>query len=158
MRSDSHKGGFDLGGIGKGWCIDQLATAYKDICGYQEFLINGGGDMYATEQTGKPYTVTLTHPTQPDQYIGTVDLYHAGFAASSPFVRSWVDKKTGQRNNHLLSEQAVASYVVAPSCTEADVWATTLALAPHTEPKPHSTLLIDGKKAVHQSPLFSLFT
>src|SRR4051812_31249363 len=38
--------GLDLGGIGKGWAVDRLASMLGTVC-----LVNGGGDVYAA---GKP--------------------------------------------------------------------------------------------------------
>jgi len=50
---------FDLGGIGKGYAIDLVATALKEQ-GYVYFLVEGGGDMYCTtKRDGSPYQIAL---------------------------------------------------------------------------------------------------
>jgi len=117
-------GSLDLGGIGKGYAIDKLADFLKVKYNLQYFLINGGGDIYVTSDKEKPVTIMLAHPDDRNLAIGTVDLKEAGFAASSPRIRAWHDPKTGKSHNHLLTKHNVASYVVAPTIVEADVWAT----------------------------------
>ncbi len=91
----------DLGGIGKGFLIDSLAHAYQNEFGLKYFVINGGGDIYATSNHEDPIIITLTHPQDQKLGIGTVDLFNQGFTASSPYVRAWTDKKTGKEHNHL---------------------------------------------------------
>lgn len=44
----------DLGGLGKGYLIDKLASSLKKEFGVKYFLINGGGDIYATSNQKKP--------------------------------------------------------------------------------------------------------
>ena len=66
------------------------------------------------------------------QSIGRVSILNQGFASSSPNLRAWRDKKTGQVKNHLHTTESFASFVVAESATVADVFGTTLAIAPET--------------------------
>tara|TARA_B100000745_G_scaffold199280_1_gene131434 strand:- start:1856 stop:2734 length:879 start_codon:yes stop_codon:yes gene_type:complete len=137
-------GSLDLGGIGKGYAIDKLAAYLQQEHGLSFFLINGGGDIYATSDRNKPITITLAHPDDRSLAIGTAGLKHAGFAASSPRLRAWPDRNTGESYNHLLTKHNVASYVVAPTATEADVWATVSCLNQTIKPPPEILqLLID---------------
>ena len=121
-------GRLDLGGIGKGFAIDALAEYLHTEHNLSYFLINGGGDMYATSDNEKPVTIALGHPYDKSLGIGNLELQNAGFAASSPHVRSWVDAKTGASKNHLLTTKQIATYVTSRNTVEADVWATTLCL------------------------------
>lgn len=121
-------GRLDLGGIGKGYAIDQLAHFLQEAHGLSFFLINGGGDIFVTSDHEKPVTITLAHPVDRSLAIGTVDLQQAGFAASSPRLRTWRDPQAGKVHNHLLTEQHFASYVIASTATDADVWATVSCL------------------------------
>jgi len=146
----------DLGGIGKGFLVDKLATAYKDIFGLDFFIINGGGDIYVTSDYGEPIAITLAHPLEQKQGIGTVALLNQGFAASSPYLRVWKDKKTGKQHNHLHSDNQVASYVVADTVCVADVWATTLAINPEQKPQNVECLLLKGIGVLHADTLFQL--
>tara|TARA_B100000745_G_scaffold292321_1_gene233052 strand:+ start:1299 stop:2177 length:879 start_codon:yes stop_codon:yes gene_type:complete len=124
----------DLGGIGKGYAIDKLAEYLQREWGLHFFLINGGGDIYATSDHNKPVTITLAHPDDRNMAIGTVDLTNTGFAVSSPQLRRWNDPQTGKSHNHLLTKHTVTSYVVAPNTAAADVWATVSCLNQIIEP------------------------
>lgn len=126
----------DFGGIGKGFLIDKLADVLKNEFGLNEFLINGGGDIYATEiSTGtekKGIEISLKDPNS-DGFIGKVTLQNQGFAASSPNLRSWKGSD-GKTYSHIVgSEKPQNTFIVAPSATEADVWATSLSIKPDLE-------------------------
>jgi thiamine biosynthesis lipoprotein len=147
----------DLGGIGKGFVIDALTKHYRDVLGLQSFVINGGGDIYATHDNEKPITITLSHPKDKQLGIGTVTLLNQGFAASSPFVRAWKDKNTAEDHNHLHTTNKIASYVVADTACEADVWATTCAIDSTTEaPSTIKKLLIRESIIIHNGDGFKL--
>ena len=143
-------GSLDLGGIGKGYAIDKLADFLREKHNMQYFLINGGGDIYVTSDKEKPVTIMLAHPDDRSLAIGTVSLKEAGFAASSPRLRAWRDPKTGKPYNHLLTKHNVASYVVAPTVTEADVWATVSCLNQSFEPSPevHQLLINESGQII----------
>ena len=127
----------DLGGLGKGYLIDLLAEKLVEELGCTEFLINGGGDMYATHHNGKPIQIGLKHPTE-DELIGSTNLMNKGFAASSPSARQWTTKQ-GEARNHLVgNDKPSPTYITAPSTVEADIWATSLSIKP--ELKPPSTI------------------
>ncbi len=152
-------GQLDLGGIGKGFAIDALADHLKTEHNLSYFLINGGGDMFATSDNGKPVTIALGHPYDKSLGIGNLELQDAGFAASSPHVRSWVDAKTGAAKNHLLTDEHVATYVTARTATEADVWATTLCLnLSINKPDDVGALVIDQMNICHQDEVFQLYS
>lgn len=149
----------DLGGIGKGYAIDALADFLKTEHNLSYFLINGGGDMYATSDNGKPITIALGHPYDKSLGIGTLELQDAGFAASSPHARSWTDAKTGAAKNHLLTNKQVATYVTAQNATEADVWATTLCLNRFVnKPNDVNTLVLHQMNICHQDEVFQLYS
>ena len=147
----------DLGGIGKGFLIDQIAQMLlkEEV---QFFVINAGGDIFVTSDHGKPIELYLEHPTQKTSLIGSVCLQNQALAVSSPFKRAWKDSVTGVQYNHILSENVVefASFVIAETATEADVWATTLIAASEEQrssfilPKTLSYKLLD-KNAVTAS-------
>ena len=124
-------GNVDLGGYGKGYLVDRLAD---DLItqGIQHFLINGGGDMYATgDEAGKPITIYLEHPTVAGQYLIETTLLNQGFAASSPFKRRW---KSGDKTYHHIVATTevpeIATFVKATTATDADAFATVAILLP----------------------------
>jgi thiamine biosynthesis lipoprotein len=118
-------GAIDLGGFAKGWLIDDLAVSLSEELGYEHFLINGGGDMFATSDTaGEPIEITIEHPNVPDTYIARLPLLNQGFASSSTIKRAW--EQNGEPRQHILKthEATVASHIVAADAMTADLFAT----------------------------------
>lgn len=124
-------GNVDLGGYGKGWLIDKLASDLK-AHGIEHFLINGGGDMYATSDRGsEAITIYLEHPTEAGRYLMEILLLNQGFAASSPFKRQW--KSSNKTYDHVVTlgdTPQVATFVKAATATDADAFATVAMLWP----------------------------
>lgn len=122
---------FDLGGIGKGYCIDMVAKLLKEA-GYEYFLVEGGGDMYGTsKRDGSPYRVALEWPGRPDTAFGVVELKCQGVAVSDSFKRVW------GHWHHILDphtkkpiESIVGCAALAPSAFAADRMTSGLFLAP----------------------------
>ena len=151
-------GALDLGGYAKGFCIDRLAEKLEMELECEHFLINGGGDIYVSSNQGEPIEITLAHPTNQAESIGAIKLKDQGFAASSPFVRCWQDANTGQAQNHLLTQNKLASYVVAKETVTADAWATTLAIEPTLDaPEDVEVLLVEKGRIRQKGEGFVLF-
>ena len=126
-------GNVDIGGYGKGWLIDMMKD---DLLahGITYFLVNGGGDMYATSDHNTPISIYLEHPTKAGQYLVETSLLNQGFAASSPFKRQWVDN--GKTYTHIVSDKEVpmiAAFTKASTATEADAFATPCGLLTEAE-------------------------
>lgn len=126
-------GNVDNGGYGKGWLVDVIA---QDLLTHniQYFLVNGGGDMYATSDNEKPVTIYLEHPAEPGKYLIETTLHKQGFAASSPFKRQWSDK--GVAYTHIVSNMEVlllGAFTKAATATDADAFATACGLLSETE-------------------------
>ncbi len=122
--------GLDLGGIGKGYLIDLLAKRLEEKWGVKEFIINGGGDIYATSRDGEAVQVFLEHPIEEGSFLGSISLFHQGFAASSSFKRRW--QKEGSEVNHFIARDEEvwgAVFTVAASTVLADVYAKVLLLS-----------------------------
>ena len=123
-------GNVDIGGYGKGWLIDILAA---DLLSHdiKYFLVNGGGDMYATSDKEDPITIYLEHPTEPGKYLIETTLHNQGFAASSPFKRQWSDED--KVYTHIVSKATfdeIATFVKAGTAVDADAFATMALLLP----------------------------
>lgn len=124
-------GNIDLGGYGKGWLIDKLANNLN-AHGVEHFLVNGGGDMYATSDAeGEGISIYLEHPTEVGKYLVETKLLNQGFAASSPFKRRW---KSGDKTYHhvvaITDVPEIATFVKATTATDADAFATVAMLVP----------------------------
>lgn len=122
----------DFGGFGKGWLIDAVAELLQEA-GFEYFLINAGGDIFATsKRNGKPWNAALEYPQKNNTVFGTVEIKNQSLAASSPFKRSWRANK-----NHLLDGRTQRSirhkrslFVLAPTAAIADGFATILTIIP----------------------------
>lgn len=124
------RGRVDLGGFGKGYAIDRAAELLQSI-GLKYFLINGGGDIYATSDNNEPIAVYFEHPTEPGVFLGETTLCNEAFAASSPHKRQW--KGVNGNQTHLVNSTGVttsdATFVKAGTAVEADIIATTSAVS-----------------------------
>ncbi len=136
-------GQIDIGGYGKGYLIDLIAARLTDKHGLKEFLLNGGGDMYATAEHGKPLVIYLEHPTIPNTYVAQTTLFYEGFAASSTHKRHW--ENNGKTYSHIIdtkngesSLSGLGVFVKAPTARAADAWATTLVIS---APDNHTTTM-----------------
>ena len=123
-------GNVDNGGYGKGWLIDVLK---EDLLAHniKYFLVNGGGDMFATSNHDEAITIYLEHPTEPGKYLIETTLLNQGFAASSPFKRQWSDRE--KTYTHIVSEhefEPIATFVKAKTAVDADAFATMALLMP----------------------------
>ena len=118
-------GNIDLGGFGKGYLVDLLATELKHTLHIDQFIINGGGDMYATHHNNEPVTIFLEHPTKPGTGIAKTTLLNQGFAASSPHKRVW-QNETGE-HTHIVSDRLTsdATFIKSSNAADADAFATT---------------------------------
>lgn len=121
---------FDIGGIGKGYAIDGIAELLRKE-GYGCFLVDGGGDMYATQKKdGAPWNIAVEYPGKPDTAAGTAQLENRGLAVSDVFRRRW-----GAWHHIVdpLSKAPVHAIIgctaLAPSAREADCATSALFLA-----------------------------
>ncbi|MBP9728197.1 MAG: FAD:protein FMN transferase [Candidatus Moranbacteria bacterium] len=125
---------FDFGGIGKGYCIDMVATLLGRQ-GYEYFIVEGGGDMYGTKKRdGSAYRVALEWPGRPDTAFGVVELQYQGIAVSDTTKRRWGQGKGAW--HHIIDpekkqpiESVVGATAVAPTAFAADCMTSGLFLS-----------------------------
>ena len=128
----------DFGGQGKGWLIDLFVQCMRKHH-IDQFIINGGGDLYAQSQQQVEFA--LEHPTDSAKMIGAVHLQNSALAASSTIKRRW--EHDGATHHHIIDPETsessdtavVASYVIASTGLIADTMATILILRPELEQK-----------------------
>jgi FAD:protein FMN transferase len=122
----------DLGGFGKGWLIDSLASLCN--ASHVPVLINGGGDMYSSHS--EPVTCYIEHPRDTSMTIGSVEIVSQGFASSAAQKRVWA---TGGENHHHIidptsgsSKSTLASvHIIADNALIADALGTVFLLTDH---------------------------
>ena len=124
----------DLSGIAKGFGVDELAHA-MDAHGIADYLVSIDGELRARggKPDGSDWTVALEKPLRgvrdPEALLGLRD---ASLATSGDYrhfaevdghtVSHTMDPRTGQP----LDNGVAAVTVRAPTCMDADAWATAL--------------------------------
>jgi thiamine biosynthesis lipoprotein len=115
----------DLGGIGKGWAADRVATMLQPL---GPGMVNAGGDIRAwgdqpALQAKQGWLVTVDHPQQPGTDIAWLHVRDGAVATSSITARRWagghhlIDPSTAQpADTDLWSVTALA-----PSAAQAEV-------------------------------------
>lgn len=121
----------DIGAIGKGYLIDMIANFLKEN-NYSHFLIDGGGDMFATQKhSGKAWNTGLSFPNNTAKILGTVKLVNKALAVSGS------DKRRVGTFHHLLNpytkrpvDEVIYTAVIAKNAAIADSCATALFVCP----------------------------
>ncbi|KXK26419.1 MAG: Thiamine biosynthesis lipoprotein ApbE precursor [candidate division WS6 bacterium OLB20] len=119
----------DLGAIGKGYLVDTVAKLLKSN-GIQYFVINAGGDIYATTNHNERITCVLENPFNSREFIGTISLSNRGIACSSQNKRYWTSVVSGKRVAHLIDTKTFRpKRGVAAVFTESETTATADAVS-----------------------------
>ncbi|MEX1253761.1 MAG: FAD:protein FMN transferase [Dehalococcoidia bacterium] len=118
----------DLGGIGKGWAVDEAARALTPAVHY---LVDAGGDIFASGYgpDGEGWLVGVSDPQRAGEDLTTVRLHNQALATSTVARRRW--QREGRWLHHLIDPRTgepvendvISVSVVAPSAVQADVFA-----------------------------------
>lgn len=122
---------FDIGGMGKGYCIDTVAGILKKF-GHTFFLVDGGGDMFGTTKANSsPWRIAIEYPGRADSAAGVVELENQGLAVSDSFRRRWGKwhHLVDPRSNRPI-DRVIGAAAVAPSAWDADCTTSALYFAP----------------------------
>jgi FAD:protein FMN transferase len=92
----------DLGGFGKEYAVDRVATLLMEN-GVTSALINFGGDVRAlgTKPDGRPWQIGIQDPRQLDQCFATLSLSQGALATSGDYERFF--EIGGKRYCHILN-------------------------------------------------------
>lgn len=130
IRCDSCR--LDLGGIAKGYAVDEAARILREHQ-FQDFLINAGGDLYAGGKAceGRPWRVGVRNPFLRGQMIEVVEISDEAVTTSGDYEQFY--EIEGKRFSHIVNPLtgqpqagAVSVTVIAPTAIEADVFSTAL--------------------------------
>lgn len=125
---------FDLSGIAKGFGADEMARVLQ-AQGIADFLVGIDGELRASGRKpgGAPWTVAVETPTYEAPGVARVVELHDCAIASSGDYRNWAQVGTSRVSHtmHPVAARPVqngvaAASVLAPTCMEADAWATAL--------------------------------
>jgi thiamine biosynthesis lipoprotein len=115
-----------LGGIGKGYAVDRAAAILRGR-GFNDFMIQSGGDMYVAGQRGdRPWRSGIQDPRGPGgTSFAAMDLTDSAITTSGDYERFFM--KDGHRYHHIIDpdtgEPALGSRsvtIVARTATLAD--------------------------------------
>lgn len=116
----------DIGATGKGFAVDRVTQLVRDH-GFDEFLVNGSGDIRAGKRS---HRIALEHPVDQTKAIGVVVIEDNAICASASNRRAWaewhhiVDPRTGAPTREVL-----ATWAIAEDTMTADGLATALFFA-----------------------------
>lgn len=129
----------DLGGIAKGYAVDEAARVLRSR-GFKDFFIDAGGDLYLGGQScqGTPWRIGIRNPARKDQIIDIVEVRNQAVTTSGSYEQ-YVE--IGGRNySHIIDprtgfpqEGVVSATVIAPITYEADALATALCVLSQQE-------------------------
>jgi len=112
----------DLGGILTGFAIDKVVEYFKNS-GINNYLIDVGGDIYAggLNREGNPWQIGIRNPQSQDKIIKRITISNQAITTSGNYVKKHIidpEKKT------VASGDVLSVTVIAPTCLDADVFAT----------------------------------
>ncbi|WP_051663384.1 FAD:protein FMN transferase [Alicyclobacillus macrosporangiidus] len=91
----------DLGGIAKGWIVEQVA-AWLRGAGLEQFIVSAGGDMVCAGWCGgRPWRVGIDDPFGGAAPALTLDVWELAVATSATYRRRW---QAGDRIVHHLMD------------------------------------------------------
>lgn len=88
-----------LGGIGKGYAVDRAAAILR-AGGISDFLIQAGGDLYASgSRNDRPWRAAIRDP-RADRSFAAMNLRDETFSTSGDYERFFI--RDGRRYHHIL--------------------------------------------------------
>ena len=121
-----------LGGVAKGYAVDQ-AVAILRKAGFSNFILQAGGDLYASGQPGaRSWRVGIRDPRGArSASFAVAEVKNRTFSTSGDYERSILVK--GARYHHILdpatgnpADRSRSVTVLADDALTADIWSTAL--------------------------------
>ena len=151
----------DLGGIAKGYAVDEAARIFRKH-GITSFFIDAGGDIYVGGKNcaGEPWRIGIRDPRDRSKTIDIVEVEDRAVVTSGDYEQHYLIE--GQKWSHIINpltgypqKGVISATVIAPSAMEADALATALCVlggGPGTKQinalkAPHASLIISKQKS-----------
>ncbi|MGD8353466.1 MAG: FAD:protein FMN transferase [Pseudomonadota bacterium] len=122
---------FDLGGVAKGYAVDD-AVKVLETSGIRAGIVNAGGDLrtFGEKPGSGSWKIGIQDPENPRELAGILQLGDAAVATSGDYQRYF--EKDGIRYHHILDPSTGypahsglrGTTVIAPDCATADALAT----------------------------------
>ncbi len=140
----------DLGGIAKGYAVDEAARILKEH-GINNFFIDAGGDLYVSGLNcrERPWKIGIRDPQNKNEIIDVIELSDMAVTTSGDYEQFYMIN--GKKYSHIIDpltgypqQGIVSATVIAPTATQADALSTALCVLGENE----GTRLINslGKK------------
>ncbi|MNC85348.1 Thiamine biosynthesis lipoprotein ApbE precursor [compost metagenome] len=88
-----------MGGIGKGFAVDRAAAMLRSH-GIDDFLVQAGGDLYASGRRGDRAWRAAIRDPRGDGNFAAMDLVDTTFSTSGDYERFFIEN--GRRYHHIL--------------------------------------------------------
>ena len=125
----------DLGGIAKGYAVDQAAAVLQNN-GVEQALINFGGDLrtLGARESSKSWKIGIRDPYNPDKIAQVLNLRNQAVATSGNYEQFRSSSSGKLLSHHLIDPQTARPgrlqfhglTVVGSNCRDADALATAL--------------------------------
>ena len=118
-----------LGGIAKGYAVDEALAVIKDM-GISYALVDAGGDIstLGSKPRGELWSIALVNPDNTSQSLATFRIHDRAVATSGNYERYFDPEK---EVHHILNPKTgysatgcISVTIIAESCTQADALAT----------------------------------
>lgn len=108
----------NLGGIGKGYCVDKVYNFLRSK-NLKDFCVSGGGDMrvHSSPSAPRPWRIGIQNPFNPENVVGHVTLTNQAIATSGTYLK-------GQHIHTKEKSEILTITLMHDSCLQADVFAT----------------------------------
>ena len=153
----------DLGGIAKGYAVDNAITLLK-ACGIKSGLVKAGGDAFVLgNRSGQPWMLGVKHPRQDNKVAVRLPLTNVAISTSGDYERFFIED--GKRIHHILRPstgkpvtETWSATVMGNSALETDALSTALfvmdlksAMALVDKLKNVDAIIIDAQGEMHYS-------
>jgi len=121
VARDDRRTQLSFGGIAKGYAVDRAAAIFAGF-GLRTFLIQAGGDLYATGEKpdGSAFVAAIADPQNPEKSLAQIPLRGHAFSTAGDYARSFV--RDGRRYHHILDPRTGRP---ASACRSVTVWTET---------------------------------
>jgi thiamine biosynthesis lipoprotein len=125
----------DLSAVAKGYAVDQIADMLEMLA-LPDYLVEVGGEMRlsGSNPKGQPWRIAVEQPSLIPQVQQVIEVADTAMATSGDYRNYFesdgvryshsIDPRTGRPVSHGLASVTV----LAPTCAEADAWATALTI------------------------------
>ncbi|WP_257446441.1 FAD:protein FMN transferase [Archangium lipolyticum] len=116
-----------LGGLAKGWGVDQAVKKLRGL-GFNDFFVQAGGDFYAAgKKAGRPWKVGIRDPRgERDSVFAVLEVSDAAFSTSGDYENFFV--LDGKRYHHIIDPRTCypanasrSATILAPNAVDAEV-------------------------------------